>query len=74
MMYWGYYDGWSWILMAAMMVLFWGGVAALIVFVARAVTPGPRGSDQAMDALRRRLANGEISQEEFEKTRRVLQG
>jgi putative membrane protein len=73
MMYWGYYDGWSWLLMAAMMVLFWGGVAALIVFVARAIT-GPRGGDQSMDVLRRRLANGEISQEEFEKTRKVLQG
>jgi len=73
MMYWGYYDGWSWLLMAAMMVLFWGGVAALIVYVARTMT-GPRGGDQAMDALRRRLASGEISQEEFEKTRRALQG
>ncbi len=73
MMYWGYYDGLSWLLMAAMMVLLWGGVAALIIFVARAIT-GPRGSDQAMDVLRRRLAGGEISQEEFEKTRRALQG
>jgi putative membrane protein len=72
-MYWGYYDGWSWLLMAAMMVLFWGGVAALIVFVVRAIS-GPRGSDQAMDVLRRRLASGEITQDEFEKTRRVLQG
>jgi putative membrane protein len=72
-MYWGYYDGWSWLLMAAMMVLFWGGVAALVVFVARALT-GPKGGDGAIDLLRRRLASGEISQEEFEKTRRVLQG
>ena len=73
MMYWGSYDSWSWLLMAAMMVLFWGGVAALIVYVARSMT-GPRGDDQALDALRRRLASGDISQEEFEKTRRALQG
>ena len=73
MMYWGYYDGWSWLLMAAMMVLFWGGVAALVVFVVRAIT-GPKGGDQALDVLRRRLANGEITQEEFDKTRKVLQG
>jgi putative membrane protein len=73
MMYWGYYDGWSWLLMAAMMLLFWGGVAALIVFVVRAIT-GPKGGDQALDVLRQRLAGGEITQEEFEKTRRVLQG
>lgn len=73
-MMWGYYsDGWTWLLMAAMMVLFWGGIAALIVYVVRAVT-GARSGDQAMAALRRRLANGEITQEEFEKTRRVLQG
>jgi putative membrane protein len=73
MMYWGYYDGWSWLLMATMMVLFWGGVVALIVYVAHTMT-GPRGGDRALDALRRRLASGEISQEEFEKTRRALQG
>ena len=72
-MMWGYYDGWSWLLMAATMLLFWGGIAALIVFAIRAFT-GPKGTDPAMDTLRRRLASGEISQEEFEKTRRVLQG
>jgi len=70
---WAYYDGWSWLLMAATMLLFWGVLAALIVFAIRALTGVPSG-DQAMDALRRRLANGEITQEEFEKTRRVLQG
>jgi len=73
MMYWGSNDSWSWLLMAAMMVLFWGGVAALIVYVARTMT-GPKGGDQAMDTLRRRLASGDISQEEFDRTRRVLQG
>ena len=73
MMYGGYYDGWSWLLMAAMMLLFWGGIAALVVFVVRAIT-GPKGGDQALDVLRRRLASGEITQEEFERTRRALQG
>src|SRR5215472_1819983 len=37
MMWFGYYDGWSWLLMAGMMVLFWGGIATLIAFVARAL-------------------------------------
>ena len=73
MMWFGYYDGWSWLLMTAMMVLFWGGLAALIVFAIRAFT-GPRTGDQAMDTLRRRLASGEISQEEFERSRKALQG
>jgi putative membrane protein len=74
MMWYGYYDGWSWLLMAGMMLLFWGGIAALIVFVARAVTGPKGGGDQAMDTLRRRLASGEITREEFENTRRSLQG
>jgi Predicted membrane protein (DUF2078). len=59
--------------MAAMMVLFWGGIIVLAAFVIRAFT-GPKGNDQAIDILRRRLAGGEITQEEFEKTRKALQG
>lgn len=73
MMWFGYYDGWSWLLMAGMMVLFWGGVVALIALVGRAMI-GPWGGDQAMDTLRRQLASGETTQEEFETTRRALQG
>ena len=72
-MMWGYYDEWSLPVMAIMMVVLWGGLAALIVFSIRAIT-APRGGDQAMDALRRRLASGEITQEEFDRTRSVLQG
>jgi putative membrane protein len=72
-MMWSYYDGGSWLWMAAMMVLFWGGIIVLAAFVIRAFT-GPKGNDQAIDILRRRLAGGEITQEEFEKTRKALQG
>jgi uncharacterized membrane protein len=72
-MMWGYYDGWSWVWMAAMMVLFWGGIFAIAVYAIRAFT-GPRGTDQAMDVLRRRFASGEITPDEFEKTRKALQG
>src|SRR5215813_4827928 len=59
--------------MAAMMVLLWGGVVALIASEARAMI-GPRGSDEAMDTLRRRLASGEITREDFETTRRAAAG
>jgi len=59
--------------MAAMMVLFWGGIFAIAVYAIRAFT-GPRGTDQAMDVLRRRFASGEITPDEFEKTRKALQG
>ncbi|HUY24028.1 MAG TPA: SHOCT domain-containing protein [Candidatus Saccharimonadales bacterium] len=72
-MMWGYYDGRSWLWMAAMMLLFWGGIIALAMVVIRTLT-APRGGDQAADVLRRRLVAGEISQEEFEKIRKVLQG
>ena len=72
-MMWGYYDGWSWLWMPAMMLLLWGGIIALAVVVIRAPTP-PRGGDPAVDVLRRRLAAGDISQDGFEKIRKVLQG
>jgi len=70
---WGYFDGGNWLWMAGMMVLFWGGIIVLAVVAARAFT-GPKSNDQALDILRRRLAGGEISQDEFEKTRKALQG
>jgi uncharacterized membrane protein len=72
-MMWGYYDGWGWLWMAAMMVLLWGGIFAIAVYAIRAFT-GPRGTDQAMDVLRRRFAGGEITPDEFEKMRKALQG
>jgi uncharacterized membrane protein len=72
-MMWGNYDGGSWLWMAAMMILFWGGIVAVAAFAIRAFT-GPKSNDQALDILRRRLAGGEITPEEFEKTRKALQG
>jgi len=73
-MMWGYYDGWTWLWMAGMMLLFWGGVIALAIWVIRAFSrPGQTG-DQALETLRQRLAAGEISQEDFDRTKKVLQG
>jgi putative membrane protein len=72
-MMWGYVDGWSWLWMAAMMVLFWGGIIVLAVVAFRSFG-GPKSTDQAMDVLRRRFASGEITQDEFERTRKALQG
>ena len=72
-MMWGYYDGFSWLWMALMMVLFWGGIGAVAVFVLRSFG-GSKNTDQAMDVLRRRFASGEITQDEYEKTRKALQG
>jgi putative membrane protein len=73
-MMWGYGDGSSWLWMVPMMLLFWGGFIALVIFAVRAFA-GPRSSgDPAMATLRQRLAAGQISQEEFDRTKRILQG
>jgi putative membrane protein len=73
MMWWSDYGATNWLLMAPMMVLFWGGIVVLTVVAIRAFT-GPKSNDQALDVLRRRLASGEITPEEFDKTRKALQG
>ena len=73
---WGSGYGWGmWIFGTLMMVLVLGGLAAIVVFAVRALG-GPRHTppDSGMDTLRRRLAAGEITQEEFERIRKVLQG
>lgn len=72
-MMWGYYDG-SWLWMGVMMLIFWAGLIGVIIWGVRALA-GPRTTtDPAIDTLRRRLAAGEISQEDFDKTKRLLQG
>jgi len=70
---WPYNDGGSWIWMGAMMLLSWGVVIALVIWALRAFTGTRNSGDPAIATLRRRLAAGEISQDEFEKTRRILQ-
>jgi uncharacterized membrane protein len=71
-MMWDYNGSGSWLWMAAMMVVVTGAIIVLAVFAIRAFT-SPRSGDQAMDLLRRRLAAGEITPEEFDKTRKALQ-
>jgi putative membrane protein len=71
-MMWGYYGGLSWIWMGAMTLLFWGAVIGLAVWAVHSFAAPRHTSDAALDTLRKRFASGEISQEEFEKTRRAL--
>ena len=78
-MMWPYYGGggigWmGWLWMAGSMIVFWGGVILLAVWLIRSVSSPKDRSDDAMSILRRRLAAGEITQDEFDKTRRLLQG
>jgi uncharacterized membrane protein len=60
--------------MAPMMVLVWGGAIALLVLAVRSRTGARRGMDNSVEILRARLASGDITQDEFEKSKRLLQG
>ena len=67
-------SGWAWLVGILMMLAFWGGLAALVVLAIRAFT-GPRRNEESVDEiLRRRLATGQITQDDYEKARRALQG
>lgn len=83
MMYdWNDMGGWGWggwLVMALMMLAFWGLIAAVAVAVIRGgswrqsplgPSPGERG-DAAMQILDERFARGEIDAEEY-RTRREL--
>ncbi len=61
-------SGW-WIVMAVMMVLFWGAVIALVVWGIRQFTGDQRRNQSALDIARERLARGEITKEEFDRIR-----
>lgn len=64
-----------WITGGLMMVLFWGGLILLVVWAIRTVRgPSPTNSGNALEVLRTRLAAGEITNDEYERTRRVIQG
>jgi putative membrane protein len=76
MWYWGSGYGWGMALFGVVvMFVFWGGIALAIVYLVRSLgEPRPTQRDIAMDTLRRRLAEGDISSEEFERISKVLQG
>lgn len=70
-----WYDGMGgggWLWMGVMMVIFWGGLLLLAVWAIRVLSGSNRTSDAAMETLRKRLAAGEISPEDFEKTKHAL--
>ena len=75
MMWYGYGDGWMWVLGTVMMVLFWGGIVVLAVWALRSFSGGPRGGQEGpVDILKRRLASGEITEAEYEQSRKAVQG
>ncbi|WP_344705147.1 SHOCT domain-containing protein [Halomonas cibimaris] len=73
--------GHSWghmLLGGAMMVLFWGGVITLVIFLVRGLTSrrrhtASRPSSSALELLEQRYARGEIDRQEYEARRRDLE-
>ena len=66
--------GWWWVFGGLWMVVFWGGLIALIVWGIKKLTergdsPPKRNS---LDTAKERYAKGKISREEFEQLRRDL--
>jgi putative membrane protein len=66
-------DPWGAAISGVVTLLFWGGLIALAIWAIRSFSRRPTGRDSAMEVLRRRFAAGEMSQEDFETTRRLLE-
>lgn len=76
MMGWGN-DGWGageWVAMSVLMVLFWGGLIALGVWVAGRLRSdsGKAPNERAAALLAERFARGDIDAEEFARSRELL--
>ncbi len=78
MWWWGLEFGWVWMIFGGLMMLvFWGGLIALIVLAVRSLS-GPRQRpagpcESPLEILQRRYAAGEISKAEYEEMRGTLQ-
>lgn len=62
----------GWIVMMLGMVIFWGAIIALVVWLVRGGLTSRSESPQ--EILRRRLADGSITVEEYEQRRAALDG
>lgn len=72
-----WHDGWGgWVGWLLMMALFWAGLTATIYLVVRAIgrsTRTPSEPPDALGILAEQFARGEISTEEFEERRSVIE-
>jgi putative membrane protein len=60
-------DGWNWVWMTTMMVVFWGGiVAVVIVLVGRSGTGPGTHRETPEETLRHRFAHGDIDVDEYQ--------
>jgi putative membrane protein len=74
--------GWGgWLLGGLMMLLFWGGIIALVFFSIRAIsgssnrtaTRQSNNGENALNIVKMRYARGELSKEEYETIRSDLE-
>ena len=73
-------NGWGWMWMGLMMILFWGGLIVLAVLLLRGGGFGGRKEEtgtsasgpDASEILRARFARGEITEDEYRKSLTVL--
>lgn len=73
-MHWDYGAGWgwgAWLAMTLTMVVFWGGLATVIILLLRRTVAGP-SEDASAAILAGRFARGEIDESEYERLRQVL--
>ncbi|OGO07686.1 MAG: hypothetical protein A2Y92_02935 [Chloroflexi bacterium RBG_13_57_8] len=70
-------DGWGWWMIFGMiwMVVFWGGIIALIVWGVSRLSRrgGPPANKTPLDIARERYARGEMTREQFEQIKKDLQ-
>lgn len=76
-MMWSNHGAWGaseWLSMSLMMLLFWGLVVALVVWLVRSARASTTGTaaDRPEDVLADRFARGEIDDEEFRRRRELL--
>lgn len=65
--------GWvSWLGMSLMMLIFWGGLVALVVWATRGIGRPSVPRNDAEPILEERFARGEIDAEELESPRSAL--
>lgn len=79
------WNGGGWMWMGLMMLLFWGGLIVLVVFLLRGfgsdgrggqatgpAPPAPLLGPDATEILRARFARGEITEDEYRKSLAIL--
>lgn len=73
---WYMHGGWGWwmIFGAILVVLFWGGIAALAVWIIRRITRhgGASADKTPLDIAKERYARGEITKEQFNQIKKDL--